>query len=148
MLNVCSSLPHIPFIFVGSGPFEEQVNKIKNIKNVGFKKGEELISLIRGAKFSVVPSECYENCPFTVMESIICGTPVVGSRIGGIPELVEDGKTGKLFPPGDEQKLKEIVEELWYNEQQISDYSKACRRKEFDTVKSYSEKLLEMISRI
>ena len=148
LLKVCNSLPQISFIFAGGGPLEEQVNQIKNIKNVGFKKGEELFSLIRGAKFSIIPSECYENCPFSVMESIACGTPVVGSRIGGIPELIKDGKTGKLFPPGDEQKLKEIVEELWYNEQQISDYSKACCKEEFDTVMSYSEKLLEVIGQI
>lgn len=148
LLKVCNSSPEIPFIFAGGGPLEEQVNKIKNIKNVGFKKGEELFSLIRGAKFSIIPSECYENCPFSVMESIACGTPVVGSQIGGISELIEEGKTGRLFPVGDEQALKKIVEELWHDEQQICEYVKACREKEFDTVISYSKKLLELIEQI
>lgn len=148
LLKVCNALPQIPFIFAGTGPLEDQVNQTKNIKNVGFQKGEELFSLIRGAKFSIIPSECYENCPFSVMESIVCGTPVVGSRIGGIPELIEDGKTGKLFSVGNEKELKKIVEELWNDPQQISDYSKACRERKFDTVASYSEKLMELIEQI
>lgn len=148
LLRVCNSLPQIMFVFAGGGPLEKQVNKIKNVKNVGFKNKEELVALIRGAKFSVIPSECYENCPFSVMESIACGTPVVGSKIGGIPEILEDGKTGKLFPAGDEQKLKEVIEELWYNKQEISDYSKACYKKEFDNVVSYGEKLIELIGQI
>ena len=148
LLKVCNALPHIPFIFAGTGPLEDQVNQTENIKNVGFQKGEALFSLIRGAKFSIIPSECYENCPFSVMESIACGTPVVGSRIGGIPELVEDGKTGKLFSAGNEKQLKKIVEELWNDPQQVSDYSKACRERKFETVSSYSEKLMELIEQI
>ena len=148
LLKVCKSLPHIPFIFAGTGPLEDQVDQTKNIKNVGFQKGEELFTLIRGAKFSIIPSECYENCPFSVMESIACGTPVVGSRVGGIPELIEDGKTGKLFSVGNEKELKKIVEELWNDPQQISDYSKACRERKFDTAASYSEKLMELIEQI
>ena len=57
------------FIFAGTGPLEETVNGIKNIMNVGFQKGGALEKLIREARFSIYPSEWYENCPFSVMES-------------------------------------------------------------------------------
>ena len=68
------------FIFAGTGPLEETVNGIKNIKNVGFQKGEALEKLIREARFSIYPSEWYENCPFSVMESQMYGTPVLGAE--------------------------------------------------------------------
>ena len=95
------------FIFAGTGPLEETVNGIKNIKNVGFQKGEALEKLIREARFSIYPSEWYENCPFSVMESQMYGTPVLGANIGGIPELIQVGKTGELFESGNAERFEE-----------------------------------------
>ena len=89
----CKKLPDVQFIFAGTGPLEEEINGISNIKNVGFQKGEALEKLIREARFSIYPSEWYENCPFSVMESQMYGTPVLGANIGGIPELILVGKT-------------------------------------------------------
>ena len=94
LIKVCKELPDVQFIFAGTGPLEETVNGIKNIKNVGFQKGEALEKFIREARFSIYPSEWYENCPFSVMESQTYGTPVLGANIGGIPELIQVGKTG------------------------------------------------------
>ena len=82
------------------------------------------------------------------MESISCGTPVIGSRIGGIPELIEEGKTGELFTPGDVKSLIAKIEELWSDEDKLTKYVKACRKKEFDTVETYCRKLMEMIEQI
>ena len=76
LIKVCKELPDVQFIFAGTGPLEKTVNGIKNIKNVGFQKGEALEKLIREARFSIYPSEWYENCPFSVMESQMYGTPV------------------------------------------------------------------------
>mgnify|MGYP001040040350 CR=1 FL=1 len=92
---------------------EEQVNRIKNIKNVGFQKGENLEKFIREARFSIYPSEWYENCPFSVMESQMYGTSVLGADIGGIPELIQVGKTGELFKSGDAVDLKNHIVEMW-----------------------------------
>ena len=58
---------------------------------------EELSPIVAHAKFMVLPSECSENNPLTVIESQSLGTPVLGARIGGIPELIEEGKTGMTF---------------------------------------------------
>ena len=113
LIKVCNELPDVQFIFAGTGPLEETVNGIKNIKNVGFQKGEALEKLIREARFSIYPSEWYENCPFSVMESQMYGTPVLGANIGGIPELIQVGKTGELFESGNAEDLKKKIEKLW-----------------------------------
>lgn len=69
LLEACKELPDIPFVFAGTGPLEELVDQVPNVENRGFVSGEALHSLIAGARFSVYPSEWYENCPFSVMES-------------------------------------------------------------------------------
>lgn len=62
---------------------------------------QEMRALYAAADLTVVPSVSYENAPMTVAESLMAGTPVLGAAIGGIPELVREGETGYLFPPGD-----------------------------------------------
>ena len=126
LIKVCKELPDVQFIFAGTGPLEETVNGIKNIKNVGFQKGEALEKLIREARFSIYPSEWYENCPFSVMESQMYGTPVLGANIGGIPELIQVGKTGELFESGNGKDLKEKIEKLWGDKKLCEQYSKNC----------------------
>ena len=142
LIEVCKSLPEIEFVLAGTGPLEEQIDGIPNIKNVGFQKGESLEKLIREALLSVYPSEWYENCPFSVMESQMYGTPVVGARIGGIPELIEEGKTGELFASGNADELKIKVEELWNNRDKVIQYSKSCKNIRFDMIEQYAEKLI------
>ncbi len=144
LLDVCRELSGIPFIFAGTGSLEKKINDISNIKNVGFQKGEALEKLIREARLSVYPSEWYENCPFSVMESQIYGTPVLGADIGGIPELIQEGKTGELFTSGNKADLKEKIEKLWTNKEKLNDYSRNCRNISFDTVETYAEKLMEI----
>ncbi len=147
LLKVCEKLPEIPFIFAGSGPMEEQVNQIPNIENVGFLKGDALYRLIAEADFSICPSECYENCPFSVMESITYGTPVLGADIGGIPELIHVGETGELFKSGDEDDLYQKIKGMWNSRETLQKYTEKCREKNFDTVQEYCEKLVSLYSR-
>ena len=145
LLQVCKELPDIPFVFAGAGPLEEQVNAVENIENKGFfSNREDLKALIRGARFSIIPSEWYENCPFTVMESQQLGTPVLGADIGGIPELIEKEKTGWLFPSGDKNALKAAIEELWNNREKTEKASAQCKNVTFDTLPQYTEKLLKL----
>lgn len=142
LLNVCRRLPDVPFVFAGSGPLEDEIGQVKNIKNVGFLRDGELRKLIAEADLSIYPSEWYENCPFSVMESIALGTPVLGADIGGIPELIQEGKTGELFKSGDEEDLYRKIKEMWNNKEVLQGYSKNCNEKKFDTVKEYCEKLI------
>lgn len=144
LLQVCCSLPQIPFAFAGSGPMEEEVNAVKNVENRGFVSGEALYRLIAEAAFCVVPSEWYENCPFSVMESQIYGTPVLASAIGGIPELIKDGETGELFTPGNVDELRKKTEKLWKDREWLGRYTENCRSVQFDTTEEYCEKLMEV----
>ncbi|MCR4757917.1 MAG: glycosyltransferase family 4 protein [Butyrivibrio sp.] len=113
LIEAAKKLPEVKFLFAGAGEYAEQIEALPNAENLGFKSGKELDDLIRNALFSVCPSEWYENCPFSVMESQERLTPVLGARIGGIPELVEDGKTGWLFESGNSTELAEIIGNVW-----------------------------------
>lgn len=144
LIKVCEQLPEISFIFAGSGPLEERINSVGNIQNVGFQTGKDLEKLIREARFSIYPSEWYENCPFSVMESQMYGTPVLGADIGGIPELIQEGKTGELFTSGDEASLKEKIQNLWNDKNRMKEYSGNCKEISFDTVEEYCEKLMRI----
>lgn len=143
LIQVCKELPDVQFIFAGTGPLEEQLNDISNIKNVGFQKGEELEKLIREAQFSIYPSEWYENCPFSVMESQMFGTPVIGARIGGIPELVEENKTGLLYASGNKEELKNSIKQLWDNPELTKQYQENCKNIQYDSVEAYVSKLMK-----
>ena len=142
LIQVAKELPDVPFIFAGSGPLEDQVGGVANIKNVGFQRGEALETLIREARFTVYPSEWYENCPFSVMESQMYGTPVLGADIGGIPELIEPGKTGLLFESGNAADLKQKIETLWNDRETLDAMSKNCTPDRFASLEQYCQALL------
>lgn len=144
LINAAKDLSEVRFVFAGTGPLEDRIKGIENIEYVGFKTGTELELLIREALLSVYPSEWYENCPFSVMESRVHGTPVLGANIGGIPELVDEGKTGELFSSGDKDELEKKLLSLWNNKEKLSVYSKNCKEKVFDTVEDYCRKLEEI----
>jgi len=112
LIKAAKSLPYINFVFAGKGEFADEINSIPNAKNVGFLSGKELRNLISAALFTVYPSEWYENCPFSVMESQELGVPVLGADIGGIPELIEEGKTGWLFESGSCKSLEEKIKKI------------------------------------
>ena len=144
LINVCKSLPEIQFVFAGTGPLDKEIEKIENIKNVGFQSGKSLEKLIREARFSIYPSEWYENCPFSVMESQMYGTPVLGANIGGIPELINVGKTGELFESENANDLKVKILKLWDEKDLINQYVENCKFLKFDMVNQYCEKLLDI----
>ncbi len=144
LIEACKQLSEIPFVFAGGGPLEDEINEVENIKNVGFQEGDALRTLIREAKFSVYPSEWYENCPFSVIESQIYATPVVGADIGGIPELIEPSKTGDLFESGNVTQLKDTVLALYKDEKRLLEYTENCRNKSFLTGENYYEKLMKI----
>lgn len=101
---------------VGDGPargeleaLSEGLSATGRVEFLGYKTGAELRTLVKGARFSVVPSKCHENMPFSVVESLLAGTPVIGSLMGGIPELVADGRTGFTFRSGDTDGLAYLL---------------------------------------
>jgi glycosyltransferase involved in cell wall biosynthesis len=81
----------------------------------GHLAGIELEATIRGAALIVVPSEWHENSPLSILEAMAYGKPIVGSNIGGIPELVREGRTGLLFDPGNVSQLSNSITMLLGN---------------------------------
>lgn len=142
LIQVAKELPDVPFIFAGTGPLEDQLEGVPNIQNVGFQRGEALEKLIREARFTVYPSEWYENCPFSVMESQMYGTPVLGADIGGIPELIQAGKTGELFESGNAADLKRKIEAMWADEKALAAYAENCSKVGFLNLEQYTRELM------
>lgn len=145
LLEACRALPQIPFVFAGTGPLQEQVEQVSNVHNKGFVTGDALKELIAGARFSVYPSEWYENGPFSVMESLVYGTPVLVSDLGGAPELVQAGTTGEIFRGGDVEELTEHIRDLWEHPEVCRKYSENCREINFDTVGEYCDKIVRNV---
>ena len=87
--------------------------KLTNVQFTGYLTGQALNNALAQARFTVLPSEWYENFPFSILESLAAGKPVIASRIGGIPELIDDGEDGLLFSPGDADELADCLCRLW-----------------------------------
>lgn len=119
---------------IGDGPLKEQLlavtqeEGIKNVAFLGYKSGDDLKEEIRNSMFTVLPSECYENNPRAVIESFALGKPVVGSRIGGIPELVRDNETGLTFMPFDSLDLRDKLIKLASSSDEITRMGQNARR--------------------
>lgn len=113
LLKVFSKHPELKLKVVGSGPIERELkakHALPNVEFIGYKSGKELFSLVRDARFVCVPSEWYENNPMTIVEAYSLGTPVIGSRMGGIPEIISEGKTGFTFECGNLSDLELQIE--------------------------------------
>ncbi|RNM25595.1 MULTISPECIES: glycosyltransferase family 4 protein [Dickeya] len=107
----------VPLKIAGSGPlYDELAAQFPNAEFLGYKQqGEELNQLIKRARAVVVPSEYYENCSMSVLEAMAFAKPVVGGRIGGIPEQIRNNVDGILFEPGNVQALADVLDYLALN---------------------------------
>ncbi|MBQ9820850.1 MAG: glycosyltransferase [Muribaculaceae bacterium] len=102
LLAVASRLPY-RFKVAGGGPLEaelrEKYSSCDNIEFLGMLDASGVVKVLTGARLSVIPSQWYENNPLSVVESLCAGTPVAGSQMGGIPELIgsENGVVFQAF---------------------------------------------------
>lgn len=144
LLKVAKMMPDKKFVFVGYGPAVELMSEIDNVQYLGFKSGNELNRIIAEASISICPSEWYENCPFSVIESISYGTPVVGSLMGGIPELIREGIDGELFHAGDAKELKAKIEKILKDEKTLMQYTNNCKNVNYETSETYYKKLMQI----
>jgi glycosyltransferase involved in cell wall biosynthesis len=106
----------VPIKIVGDGPMsapvKEAMAKDLTIEYLGSRPLNYIYSLLGKAVFLVVPSQCYENFPRVIIEAFAKGTPVIASRIGAMAEIVEDGRTGLHFKPGDSFDLAVKVRKM------------------------------------
>ncbi|HUK56446.1 MAG TPA: glycosyltransferase family 4 protein [Nitrospiria bacterium] len=127
LLKAAKMSPHIEVVIIGDGPLRARVSshireqKLNNVCLAGYLSGDDLWSRISGARFTIVPSESYESFGYSAIESLYWGKPVVASRIGGLPEIIEDGVDGLLFNPGDPHDLAEKINDLWAKPDRIKE---------------------------
>ena len=144
LLEAAKRMPDVRFLFAGYGVAESEIAKVPNAEYVGFKTGAELKELISRALCSVYPSEWYENCPFSVIESQMYSTPVIGSRMGGIPELITEGKTGLMFEAGNVDDLESKLRDLLQTPGALETFAANCREASFETPESYYQQILNI----
>lgn len=118
---------------VGTGPDEDFVKQLAapypdQVIFHGYQKGDALWDIVGGARASVLASEIYENAPMSVLESYASGKPVIGARIGGIPEMVHEGTTGALFESGNVEELAALLARFSaMPDEQVSNMGEAAR---------------------
>ena len=148
LLKAIKKLPEFQFVLAGSGPLEHLIKDIPNINYVGFLSGDSLVRAIAEARFSISPSECYENYPYSVMESITYGTPVIGAEIGGIPEIIKNNYNGLLFQSANPDDLVEKIKLLWNDNKLLEELSKNCLKTEFVSEDSYGNQIIEIFKKV
>ena len=134
-------------IVIGDGPISEELRMKSEesgapIEFKGQMQWEEFMPILRGARFMVLPAEWSENNPLTVIESQSLGTPVLGARIGGIPELIDEGVSGMTFTSGDVEDLKDKIMKMFEHE---FDYDAIAKNAiERYSSEAYYEKLMAL----
>ena len=118
LVRAFQRLKGISLKIAGTGPMEAELrrflkeNAVENVEMVGFKSGKEKWQLLAKSTFLVLPSEWYETFGLVILEAYAAGKPVVASRMGSLPCLVKDGKSGLLFTAGDIHDLAEKIRRL------------------------------------
>jgi glycosyltransferase involved in cell wall biosynthesis len=142
----------IPLVIVGEGPEREALQKDAQAARLqvtftGYLSGEALAGTLNGAKGIVMPSEWYENAPLSLLEAFAAGKPVIGARIGGIPEMIDEGVTGFLFEPGNADDLAAMMRRfMMLSPEIIARMGRSARSKveESFTEKRHMEDLLKL----
>lgn len=139
LLSAWEKLPQqIPLSIVGDGPMRpglEERSASRSLSAVCFRgrlPHEQIVGAIHGARFLIFPSQWYEGFPMTIAESFACGVPVICSRLGAMREIVEDGRTGLHYTPGDPEDLAKKVQWAWDHPEELERMGEAAR-KEYET---------------
>jgi len=142
----------VPLVIAGDGPEASALQALASrsggaVRFTGHLAFPELIALVRASRAAVLPSEWYENAPMSILETYALGRPVIGSALGGIPELVRDGVTGATFPAGDVDALAtRLTDFASMPDERILAMGRAGRdwvEREF-TTRRYLERILDL----
>lgn len=136
ILKAAKRSPSLKIMISGSGSMETYVKEyiqenglVNQIKLLGFIEREQTRKLFQECTGHLILSELYENNPLAVLESIACAKPTIGTDIGGIPELIQDGETGYLIKPGDHIALAAAMEKLAKNPTQAAAMGRRAHQK-------------------
>jgi glycosyltransferase involved in cell wall biosynthesis len=133
MIDAWSELPEVKLLVAGDGPLYYEARGAArhtngHVKLLGQLTPEDTLARIRGARFLVFPSRWYEPFGMGLLEAAACGVPAIASRIGAIPELVADHRTGLLFDPDDFSQLVERVRWAWTHPTELDKMGAAARQ--------------------
>jgi glycosyltransferase involved in cell wall biosynthesis len=135
LIDAARSIPRTKVLVVGEGPSLGELKALKeqlgasNVQFMGRLERHQLIALVAESKFVVLPSICAENYPYALLEAFAVAKPAIGSRLGGIPEMITDGVTGFLADPGDPQALGEKMAYLDAHPDLAREMGVAARRR-------------------
>ncbi|MGN0450345.1 MAG: glycosyltransferase [Ruminococcus sp.] len=108
-----------PLYLVGDGPLREELEDYVKTHNLsekviftGFQSGDSLKKYVSEAKCVILPSEWYENGPYSILEALASGKPAIVSNYGGLPEIVEDGVSGFICEPNNPESLCECLKKM------------------------------------
>lgn len=139
MVNAVSKLPFdTRLLIAGDGPLrrwiEHRAGNDKRVTYLGYMPPGEIVNIFGVVDALVVPSLCYENSPTVIYEGLQAGVPIIASRIGGVGELVQEGKNGFLFTPGDVHDFERAIKALSERREEFARSGGALR----ETVADYS----------
>ncbi|MDP2960423.1 MAG: glycosyltransferase, partial [candidate division Zixibacteria bacterium] len=152
LIQAMERLKGVPLVVAGEGELlfslKEYVRekKLDNITFTGFLNGKKLEQTIENSLFTVLPAICYHNCPMSILESFTFNKPVIGSNLGSVPELIEDGVTGLLFEPKNVEDLAEKIRYLYRHPLLAQKMGISARKKveERYSEEEYYKKLLKI----
>lgn len=159
ILNLVEAINNISgarLIIAGDGPERENIeayikeHKLEDrITLLGYLNQDGIRENIRKCRFVAVPSICFENCPYSVLEAMEIGKPIIGSRIGGIPELVKDNVNGYTYAYDSINELTDKLKILFEDDEKIMEFSDNSKRlyKENYSAEAYYNKLMKVYNK-
>jgi len=137
LLEAWRRLKNIPLKIFGAGHLLSDIQEVKRdlplVEIMGFRPHEEIFQFLKGARCLIFPSQWFEGFPLAIAEAFACGVPVIASRLGGMAEIIQDGRTGLLFTPGDANDLVAKVQWAWSHHEEMTKMGQEAR-------KAYEEK--------
>jgi len=142
LVKAAEKLKNVKFKVAGEGILRSNLDGVLNIEYLGQLNGNDLILELKKSSALIFPSVLYESMPMTIIESLACGKPVIVSNLGAMAEIIENGKTGLLFEPGNVDDLVDKI--LWAknNPEKMKEMGLNAR-KEFE--KKYTAEINYMI---
>lgn len=152
LLEAAKLIPEVPIRIMGTGPLHNNLfnkitlEQINNVKLLGYKTGDDWQKELDGARAYVLPSIWYENYPISLLEASVRGKITFASRVGGLPEMITDGKDGVLFAMGNAEDLATKIKNLWSDENKIKQMGQAARQRvqKQNDPEMYYQKIMEI----
>ncbi|WP_294952871.1 glycosyltransferase family 4 protein [uncultured Eubacterium sp.] len=157
LIEAIGDIPDAKLLIAGDGPERERIeayiseHKLDGrITLLGYQNQDSIHKYITNSRFVVIPSICNENCPYSVLEAMEIGKPIVASRIGGIPELIADGENGYLYKADDINELKEKLMLMLDNDDKVNRFAQKSRElyESYYSPDSYYIELIKIYNKV